>query len=470
MVVFAEQASDETTADVERLANRNVLIVGGSGYGKTTLEVRELVQEADRNDSAIVCIDPHTDSLAALFFAHLCERGHRHRVLYDRLAEIGRVIRWEFLEPSRVRSVRERLGHNQTRCEQFAEMLLRRRGRDSAAATPTIEEWLLAALNLYIYQRRRRPLADIRFAFQFEHPKFLDMLSACEDPETRCKFEEIMGSRYTPYKAAERLILGLCRSAAFQVRTEHSGGFDFDGHLDRNGILIIEGGEGGTLSADAMRAMMGAVVLKTLNYLRRRKREFPHVTLALDEANNAQLIGESGHETRALAELRKYGLGMHVLVQLLDFPSSRIERSVLANCATRRYFNCSDPRTAARLGEDLGGSYTTEGKKTRYYKDGSQWDAPATFDNPYADELRKLARGVCYTRRGSTNKLEHIVPLPNPFRMSSPSLRRLVGGLLKAVQQRPEYYSPGETHADSADQSPTPTAQKSEPDDSPFGI
>lgn len=370
--------------------------------------------------------------------------------------------------PSRVRSVRERQGENQTRCEQFAEMLLRRRGEDSAATTPGIEEWLLAALNLYIYQRRRRPLADLRYAFSVANPKFQEMLDGCDDADTRCKFEEIIGSRHTPYKAAERLIMGLCRSAAFQVRTEHSGGFDFEGHLDRKGIVIVEGGEGGTLSPDAMKAMMGAIILKTLNYLRRRKQEFPHVTLAMDEANNVGLIGEAGHEIRALAELRKYGLAAHILVQLLDFPSSRIERAVLANCATRRYFCCSDPRTAARLGEDLAGSYETDGTKTRHYKNGTMWEAPATFENPCADELRNLPRGVCYTRRGNQNLREQIVPLPNAFGLSKPTLSKLMAGLLDVVRQRPEYYSPGDGESGQPQSPTSPPAPEN--GDGPFAI
>jgi sorbitol-specific phosphotransferase system component IIA len=45
-----------------------------------------------------------------------------------------------------------------------------------------------------------------------------------------------------------------------------------------------------------MKTMMGAIILKTLNFLRERKRELPHVTLAFDEATNANLIGEVGHE------------------------------------------------------------------------------------------------------------------------------------------------------------------------------
>ena len=376
-----------------------------------------------------------------------------------------------FYAPSRAASPRVRHGENQTRCEQFAEILLRRRGKDSAATTPGIEEWLLAALNLYIYQRRRRPLADLRYALSFAHPKFHDMLLGCEDADTRAKFEEIVGSRQMPYKAAERLIMGVCRSAAFQVRTEHDGGFNFEQHLDRNGIIIVEGGEGGTLSPDAMRTMMGAIILKTINYLRDRKREFPHVTLALDEASNANLIGEAGHEVRAMAELRKYGLGMHVLVQLLDFPSARIERAVMATCATHRYFCCSDPKTAARLGEDLGGSFETSGTKTRYYKDGTSWDAPATFENPYAKKLRELPRGVCLTRLGNSISREHITPLSDPFGLSKSSRAKLMDGLLKAVQQRPEYYSPCDVveHA-AAVPSPTLPGRQPETTDGPFAI
>jgi hypothetical protein len=219
-----------------------------------------------------------------------------------------------------------------------------------------------------------------------------------------------------------------------------------------------------------MHAMMGAISLKTISYVRRRKREFPRIRLCLDEANNARLVGESGYEVRALAELRKYGFGGTILVQLLDFPSTRIERAVLANCATRHYFCCSDPKTAARLGEDLGGTYVTEGTKTRYYKDGSTFDAPATFDNPYARELRKLPRGVCFTRQGTTVKREHITPLPAPFGLSKMALSNLTSGLLRVVQQRPEYYTPASGETPATSQSPPLSDSKPESDDGPFAI
>ena len=456
---------------MSQLANRHVLIVGGSGSGKTTAEVKALVEEADRNDSAIVCIDPHVDSLAAGFIAHLCERGHQNRILYDRLRDIKRVLKWDFLSPSKAASPRERHAENETRCEQFADILLRRRGQKSAAKTPDIEEWLLAALRLYISQRKRRPLADIRYAFSFAHPTFQAMLNGCQDSETRYQFEEIIHSGTMPYRAAEKIIKGVCRAPAFQVRTEHDGGFNFDRHLDNRGILIVEGGEGGTLSPDAMRTMMGAIILKTLYYLRERKREFPGVTLALDEATNANLIGEAGHEVNALGELRKYGLGMHILVQYLDFPSTRIEKGVLTNCDTRKYFRCPEPRTAIRLGDDLGGGYTSYGTKRRYYKDGSMWDAPADFDNPYADELRNLPRGECYVRRGNQTSRERVFPLPAPFGASKSAAAIMVRAYFDAIKERSEYYSPNNDYEESPiSDSPTPPDRKHDDNDSPFGI
>jgi hypothetical protein len=226
---------------------------------------------------------------------------------------------------------------------------------------------------------------------------------------------------------------------------------------------------GGTLSPDAMRTMMGAVILKTLNFLRERKREFPHVTLALDEATNANLIGEAGHEVAALAELRKYGLGMHILVQRLDFPSG-IERDVLTNCATRKYFQCPEPRTAMQLGADLGGTYTTHESKTRYYKDGSTWDAPGTVENPFADDLRNLSRGECFIRRGNRNTRERITPLPDPFAVSKAAAAIMTRAYLDAIKERAEYYSPtNEYEQQPANESATPQQLKQD-NDSPFGI
>ena len=462
-----------------KLANRHVFMVGGSGSGKSTAEVKELVEEAKQNNSAIVCIDPH-GPMARDLFAHLCSRGLQDRVIYDRMRDLDRVLKWEFLSPSRAKNPHERKGENQTRCEGFAEILLRRRGQSSAKDTPNIEKWLLAALNLYIYQRSRTPLADIRYAFSFEHPKFHKLLEGCTDEDTRYVFEEAISKGNTQYEAAAKIIDGSLRSVAFHLRTEHSGGFDFERHLNNKGIVIVEGGAGGALSEDAMITMMGAIILKTLNFLEERGRMYPHVILSLDEATNYNLIGEAGHEVKALATHRKFGLAMHIMVQKL--PSYDITTSVMTNCATRKYFKAGHISIASVLGADLGRSYTTEGTKKRVYREDGRFvthEAPAEIDNPYADELLNLDIGEYYLKQDRHKEKVQGTMLPAPFGgLSDGDVETVLDGCLNKLKQRPEYYSPGgaKDPAEACD-SPTendqilPNEPPQQPDnDSPFGL
>ena len=156
----------------------------------------------------------------------------------------------------------------------------------------------------------------------------------------------------------------MCRSPAFALRCQSAHAFDYEGFLDRCGILIVEGG--GDISDDAQRTMMGSIVLRTIQYIvKRAPRSLPLVTLALDEANNHNLIGASQFETKAMAEFGKYGLGIHVLVQLLDFPSGQVTEQVMQICDRRIYFRCPNPKLASVLGADL------EYQDWRYsYEDG----------------------------------------------------------------------------------------------------
>lgn len=452
-----------------RLSNRHLLIVGSSGAGKSTFEEKNLVEEAERGRSAIICIDPHVHSLAEGFFAHLCARQLQHRVLYDRLCDTDRVLQWDFLSPSRAQSSAERAGENDNRCRQFADILLRRRGSASLSATPGIEEWVLTALRLYIHQRQRRPLSDLLYAFNFEHPVFTSMIQGCDHDDVCHKLTTVRDSGQTPFKAAERLLEPVCNSPAFRFRTESPHFFDFDRHLDEKGILIIEGGAGDALSQNAMETMMGAIVQKTFHHLRKRQREFPHVTLVLEEANNANLIGESGHEIRALAELRKYGLGLHILTQFLDFPAGCTD-GILTNCATRIYFQSPEPSTASRLGVDLGGSYKTPGKATRHYRDGSTFDVPKDIAHPYAEELRSLGVGECFVRQGHQTFRRKITPLPPCSKFPEDVQQTLLAGHLAVIKQRPEYHTPDQSVVTDDPPSESPDSPPSPPENDPFGI
>ena len=80
--------------------NRNVLIVGSPGSGKSTAELKELVALAEAGETAIICIDPHEDSLAFGLLTQLVARTMQHRILYDRLFDLDVVLPWDFLPPS----------------------------------------------------------------------------------------------------------------------------------------------------------------------------------------------------------------------------------------------------------------------------------------------------------------------------------------------------------------------------------
>jgi hypothetical protein len=102
--------------------------------------------------------------------------------------------------------------------------------------------------------------------------------------------------------------------------------------------------------------------------------------------------------------------------------------------------------------------------------DGSTFDAPHELSNQYAAELRNLARGECFTRRGNRTSRERITPIPVPFGLSKETLVGVMNGQLSVVKQRPEYYSPDEP----ADHPPTepspPEGRPAETDDGPFGV
>jgi|GEM_PF-5460477 len=448
-----------------QLANKHVLIVGGSGQGKSSHEIKELVEQAQQNKTAIIVVDPH-GTMTQELVAHLYDPTNEidsQRILYDRLVDVDRVLKWDFLTPSTAANRDNRQGANQTRCERFVEILLRRRGKGSAADTPMTEEWLYAALNLYIFQRQHRPLSDIRYAFSFEHPRFGAMLDGCTDDDTVYKFRQLIDDGKNSFVSAQRLIEKVFQSPAFRLRTDHGGGFNFTQHLNRKGIILIEGGAGGDLSPDAMEVMMGSVVLKTFDFLRARKREFPSVILCLDEATNANLVGEAGQEVKALAELRKWGLEMHIMVQRFDFPG-QITKDVITNCDTKKYYKCAETSTANLAGIDLGGSFETEGTKTHHLRDGSSWESPASIDNPYANEIRNLSRGECYIRRGNVNERVTITPLPDPFSgLPKKALTAVVDGFVQEIKKRDEYYTPENAtkqlkHADAEIETTQPTS------------
>jgi len=398
--------------------NRNVLSVGSSGCGKTTGELIQIIKAAEAEQrQAIVVIDPHEWSLAFGALTHLVARGHKRRILFERLSGLDPVLSWEWLRPSRATNENQRRAENELNVRAFTDLLMARRGNNAELAkSPLTEEWVMAALWLFVEQIEPRPLTALPFAFTPEHPLFRTLVENCRNAELGRKFAALENVRSLGLIApARRLIEGVCSSPAFALRSG-TASFDFAAFLDRGGILLVEGGGG--ISDDALRVMLKSIVIKTIGYVRHRRRYRLRVLLVLDEANNWDLVDDT-HVGRALAECRKMGLDIHILVQSMNFPNSSVTDAVLTNCARHEWYYAANAAVARAAAADLGG-----------HDENSQTEVQA--------KIRGLGVGQRYVKHHQNIFSETVKPLEDVW--CFPGLAdKKAHKALQQIRQRPEY-------------------------------
>ena len=138
----------------------NVLVVGATRRGKSL----SAAADACRFPGAVVIGDPHKDSFARTALMHL-----PGNVLYEQLSDLRHTLGFELLRPSENADPLLRQHENQRRAEAFVEILLRRRDADGMAGTPLMEEWVMAAIMLYLCQRARKPLTHLPFRVPTGH-------------------------------------------------------------------------------------------------------------------------------------------------------------------------------------------------------------------------------------------------------------------------------------------------------------
>jgi hypothetical protein len=322
----------------------HTLVCGATRSGKSEAELSRLVPLAQRNDDAIVLLDP-PGTLAAKFMLHLDALGLTGRVLYDRLSDSDLVPGYDFLPASQNPDPLQREAENDESIREFASILLRRRGVLDAAKTPLIEEVLLTALRLYLSQTTPCPLSWLAEVFDRHSETRAHLLANCTEPSLVRKIHEYAALSPTARRAetapVERILRAVLTSPAFRVRCGPAT-VDLGRFLDEKGILILDGGSTGNLSRDAASVMMGAVILGVIRYCRRGSRR--KVVLVLDEATNAGLIGVN--ESRALAEAGKWGLEFHILIQdPFGFESDEIRSNVMQNSWRHEFFRQGEPPT-----------------------------------------------------------------------------------------------------------------------------
>jgi hypothetical protein len=349
-----------------------------------------------------------------MLLSHLISLGFIRRILFDRLSALDRVIGYDFLPKPVATGTFEVLLLIDELVRSFSDILCRRRALD-LASTPLIEDWVIPALQLYIWQPDHPPLSILQFAFgPPDHPQFQRLLRRCRNADVVSKFREIENGtvRRGSFAPAERLLRSVLSSPAFAARCGST--FSLPAFLDRGGILIVEGG--GNISEDAQRTIMGALILQTIRYVRSRPRPYPEVILVLDEATNANLIGASGYEMRAAAETQKMGLALHVLVQSLNFPSTDITEGMLNNCLRHEWFFAANEAVIRKAAADLG-------------------------SKDFEPDLRNLQPGERFVKDRSRVFREYVPMLED--RWGFPGLaKKKAERALEEIKRRPEYRTP----------------------------
>lgn len=406
------------------------LTVGTTGSGKSYGAVWDILLAALSGSIAIVVIDPHFNGLARTCLRYLSAYIDPKRILFDSFADFERILPYRALCSATGRNEFERQSLNDLQAQSIMDALSRRRDIASLIQNPQTEQMTLFAVKLLISQREPRPDADLFYAFWPEHPTFTELLNNCTDPMAASFFSSVACGEIKPgtYASAKRLVSSVYGNALYQARCGSQTNFEIGEYLERtikqkSPVLLIEGGGPG-VSTLAANSLLALILLQVTSYIRSRPKPFPKVAIWIDEATNANLIGSSGFETRAINELRKAGLdGMHILVQSPDFPNADVERSVLQNCRLHRWYQCSSDAVALKGAADLQ-------------------------DSELRSVLPQLGTGErCVKDKHGRVRREQVPPLRDPYGWPG-MLEMHAEKALARIRKRPEFTEPPECNTD----------------------
>jgi hypothetical protein len=312
----------------------NVLVIGEPGSGKSVAAARD----ACEFPGAALVLDPHRDSLGRLVLEHATGN-----VLFDRLSDLDCVLGYELLKPSTHPDARKRAQQNERRARLFVEVMMRRRGGD-IAASPLMEEWVMALLIGFLNQRTPKPVRIIPFGFLPGTEEFQSFFKDITLPEIQAKFQQLIGLKPRALRAevgsATRLVDAIFRSPAFLPRCDAS--FDLGAFLQDCGKLVVERGDE---NEDVARTIMGGIILLVTDHCESRATPWPPVRIYLDECTNARTAGN--FEERKAGETRKYGLSWYFMCQYPNFPNG--PDGFFANCQRKETYRVGHYELARKL-------------------------------------------------------------------------------------------------------------------------
>ena len=324
-----------------RFVKRSSAVASGTtGSGKTEHIFSQCAPLMTHpNGPALIVCDPHgglARKLAICALAHgMFKNG---KVIYDPVAATSRVPGYDFLVPSNNPDPLQRAAEHRERIEETIGVLLRSSGKMDASRNPIIYESLNNALLLYLNQRTPVPFTWLPDCFSRDADAHHYMLANCTDSEVHRRFAwyQSLPLREWDFQcsAAIRLLRKVTDSPQFCARLHPT--FDLAAHLNRGGILLLDGSSRGNLSRADMSVIMSQPMLRTIQ-LGRSGGLYRLVIIVIDEAANAGLI--DGNVARALAESRKWNVVFILIVQNpLNFAEPWIVESVYQNCPDQFWF------------------------------------------------------------------------------------------------------------------------------------
>lgn len=313
----------------------NLLVLGSPGSGKSVGTARKALSFP----GAIVCADPHSDSITSLLLEHA-----EGEILYHNISDLNHPLGYDLLRSAPAHlSPTARLQMNRRRARQFVETIMRRRGAD-IAGSPLMEEWIMAMLMLYLYQGKPKDPEIIPYAFRPKTPQFKALLRDCSFEEVRDKFGTLTElkprSLRTEVGSGARLIEPVFSNPEFLAACRP--GVDVGAFLQRKGKLLIERDKA---DEDVARTIIGGLGLNVTEHCESREEPWPPVAVILDECTNARTAGP--FEERKAGETRKYGLHWWFLAQHDNFPGG--SEGFFQNCQEQHFYRTANYTLARKL-------------------------------------------------------------------------------------------------------------------------
>jgi hypothetical protein len=419
----------------------NVLVIGEPGSGKSVAAARDAVEFP----GAAIILDPHKNSLAELVLMHA-----DGNILFDRIFDLEYVLCYGLLKPSRHAEPQKRLQQNLHRAQTFVEFLMRRRGGD-AATSPLLEEWIMALLMLFLYQRDRKTPNVIPYGFMPGTTEFRALLSDCTLEEYRHKFQPLEKLNARALRAeigsAARLINPVFRAPEFLKRCR--AGFDVEEFLRQRGKLVIERGDA---NEDVNRIIMGGIIMLVTEFCENRPVPHPPCRIYLDECTNARTAGN--FEERKAGETRKYGLSWYFMCQWPNFPNG--PEGFYQNCNRKEIYRTGHYDLARKLATMAAPGF------------------PSLTEETHPQKVARLAAAITNFQSGQRlvtdrtgSRIEYLPMLENPW-PDWPGLREAkLQEKIQWIRSRPEYRRDDEPSSETSSTPETPRSPRSRDDSSP---